>query len=70
MSRHFVFQALRAVESSDDGTRYELLLADDGQDTTLGPLREYAARGALAGLGFAAVDIDGWIDRAPVSGPV
>jgi hypothetical protein len=69
MSRHFVFQALRAIVSSDEGTRYELLLADEGQDTSLGPLREYAARGALACLGFTAADIDGWIDRAPVKVP-
>ena len=69
MSRHFVFQALRAVMSSEDCAHYELLLADEGQDTSLGPLREYAARGALARLGFTAADIDGWIDRAPVSDP-
>lgn len=69
MSRDFVFQALRAVVSSDEGARYELLLSHDGEDTSLGPLHEYAARGVLACLGFAGVDIDGCIERAPVTHP-
>lgn len=60
------FRALRTVVSADESARYELLLADEGQDTTIGPLCEYAARGALAGLGFSGVDIDAWIEQAPV----
>jgi hypothetical protein len=60
------FRALRAVVSADESARYELLFADEGQDTTIGPLREFAARGALAGLGFAGIDIDAWIEQAPL----
>ena len=58
------FRALRALSSGEAPARYELLLVEEGRDTTVGPLREYAARGALACLGFAGVDIDAWIEGA------
>ena len=67
MTHTVLFRALRAVPSGEAPARYELLLIEEGRDTTVGPLREYAARGALARLGFSARDIDVWIEQAPAA---